>query len=167
MPALGVVPKENTKYRTFNYFKSFVLCFISFSFLQNKQRNKDRKKDLIVLSVLMRIQWGIGLFCLIFFASFFLILNVLCDGYINTDIKTHANDQQKSFDSIKTGSTKTWRGLPFLLASGMLPLLLGLVSENTGRRNPGTKSYKYWYQGLYTWIYWRLWVTQRWRIDSF
>jgi hypothetical protein len=35
----------------------------------------------MVLSVLMRIQCGMGRFCLIFFASFFLIMKVLCDGY--------------------------------------------------------------------------------------
>jgi hypothetical protein len=37
-------------------------------------------KYLMVLSVRMRIQCGMGRFCLIFFASFFLILNVLWDG---------------------------------------------------------------------------------------
>lgn len=35
----------------------------------------------MVLSVLMRIQWGMGRFCRIFLASFFLILKVLCEGY--------------------------------------------------------------------------------------
>lgn len=39
------------------------------------------KTNLIVLSVLIRIQCGIGLFWRIFFASFFFIWNVLCDGY--------------------------------------------------------------------------------------
>jgi hypothetical protein len=34
-------------------------------------------KYLMVLSVRIRIQCGMGRFCLIFFASFFLILNVL------------------------------------------------------------------------------------------
>ena len=35
---------------------------------------------LMVLSVRMRIQYGMGRFWRIFFASFFLIWNVLCDG---------------------------------------------------------------------------------------
>lgn len=36
--------------------------------------------NLMVLSVLNRIQWGMGLFWRIFFASFFLILKVLWEG---------------------------------------------------------------------------------------
>lgn len=48
---------------------------------QIRRGDEEKAEHLIVLSVLMRIQWGMGRFCLIFFASFFLILKVLCDGY--------------------------------------------------------------------------------------
>lgn len=50
----------------------------------------------MVLSVRIRIQCGMGLFCLIFLASFFLIINVLCDGCsIIIYIKTNKKPQLK------------------------------------------------------------------------
>lgn len=65
-----------------------VLFMIRDDLKPKKQKNKaietnrrGQRTNLMVLLVLMRIQWGMGRFWRIFFISFFLILNVLCNGY--------------------------------------------------------------------------------------
>ncbi|RRT40852.1 hypothetical protein B296_00045775 [Ensete ventricosum] len=79
VPALRVVPGETVKDTIFN--RPGTRESKEKRGIQRKRRLWSRKREnLMVLSVLMRIQWGIGLFWRIFFASFFLIRNVLCDG---------------------------------------------------------------------------------------
>ncbi|KAG0567938.1 hypothetical protein M758_7G170600 [Ceratodon purpureus] len=49
----------------------------------------------MVLSVRMRIQWGIGRFCLSFFANFFLIRNVFWEGWVTGDAETRGRGAER------------------------------------------------------------------------
>lgn len=95
------------------------------------ERKPDQIKYLMVLSVRMRIQCGMGRFCLIFFASFFLILNVLCDGCnfsFGTKFKEKTNHQICKFQQRMQRSERERKRKPS-------SLLLRLVSRRRAK-NP-------------------------------
>jgi hypothetical protein len=60
------------------------------------------RTHLIVLPVLILTHWGIGLFCFNFFASFRLILNVLCaDCKMKIQMKKYFTFVNKTIDNIQ------------------------------------------------------------------
>lgn len=77
----------------------------------------------MVLSVRMRIQWGIGRFCRIFLASFFLIMNVLWDGYNRETIFNREMKKKRTrlarieIEKLQRSRGRKRRNLPSLIRS--------------------------------------------------